>query len=67
MISIYESKKSKLVDNEDYVIVEMRGLSTDEKPTTINNSEIGNGSTFIEIDTGDLYMYDGESQTWGEI
>ena len=31
------------------------GLSTDTKPT----SGIYQGSTFIEIDTGDVYMFDG--------
>lgn len=36
------------------------GLSTDTKPTT----DVPNGSTFYEIDTSDLYMYDLENDTW---
>ena len=31
------------------------GVSTDEKPINIEN-----GSWFIEIDTGDIYRYDGQ-------
>jgi hypothetical protein len=35
------------------------GLSSDSKPTTYLNSNILPGSTFIEQDTGDEYMYSG--------
>ena len=34
--------------------MEYVGLSTDTKPT----NGVPNGSTFIEIDTGDVYFYD---------
>jgi hypothetical protein len=64
MITIY-SQKDK--DNNTKMEVELRGLSTDEKPTTIKGAVVDNGSTFIEIDTGKLYMYDLEHQTWEEI
>ena len=37
------------------------GLSTDDKPTTV-----GNGSAFVEMDTGKLYFFDAENTTWGE-
>lgn len=67
MVSVYKSEKSKSVENEDYVTMELRGLSTDEKPTTINEQALGNGSTFIEIDTGKFYMYDLENEEWSEI
>lgn len=40
---------------------ELRGLSTDEKPTTDN---IPNGSSFREMDTGAVFLYDGESKEW---
>lgn len=41
------------------------GLSTDTKPDqTEGDIFIGNGSTFYEIDTGDVYMYDGEGNNW---
>lgn len=39
---------------------EFRGLSTDTKPT-----DAINGAAFIEVDTGDVYMFDGEN--WNEI
>ena len=42
---------------------ELRGLSTDQKPT----ERIGNGSIFIEMDTGKVYMFDKENVEWREI
>ncbi len=36
------------------------GLSTDTKPL----DGVYQGSMFIEIDTGDVYMYDGASGAW---
>lgn len=42
----------------DYV--ELRGLSTDEKP----EENIYNGSVFTEIDTHATFFFDGESNTW---
>ena len=42
---------------------EFRGLSTDEKPV----ESVGNGSIFIEIDTGKVFLYDAENKVWREI
>lgn len=42
---------------------DIRGLSTDSKPTT----DIPNGSTFIEINTGKVYMFNGAASTWVEL
>ena len=42
---------------------EFRGLSTDEKPV----EKIGNGSVFIEIDTGKVFMFDEQNKVWKEI
>lgn len=39
---------------------EFRGLSTDPKPT-----DAINGAAFVEVDTGDVYMFDGED--WNQI
>ena len=64
MITIY-SQKDK--DNNTKMEVELRGLSTDTKPTTIKGAVVDNGSVFIEIDTGKVYMYDLEGQQWKEI
>lgn len=42
-----------------------KGLSTDTKPTVkINDVAIKNGSTFFEMDTQDVYFYDGATDTW---
>jgi len=46
-----------------------RGLSTDEKPTMHTTpggieERIPNGSTFYEMDTGKLYMWDVENSEW---
>ena len=37
---------------------EFRGLSTDEKPI----ERIGNGSIFIEIDTGKVFIFDEQNK-----
>lgn len=67
MISLYKIENTKVKPEDDYISAELRGLSTDEKPTEINGKEIDNGSMFIEIDTGKFYLYDLESQEWKEI
>lgn len=42
-----------------------KGLSTDTKPTVSYDSlTIKNGSTFFEMDTQEVYFYDGDSDTW---
>ena len=64
MITIYNIKKNVFKEGKPYLLVELRGLSDDTKPTKINNSEIENGSVFIEIDTQDVYIYDGENKEW---
>ena len=40
---------------------DLRGLSSDNKPT---DSQLPNGSTFIEMDTGKVYMWDKENTQW---
>lgn len=64
MITIYNIKKNVFKEGKPYLLVELRGLNDDIKPTKINNSEIENGSVFIEIDTQDVYIYDGENKEW---
>lgn len=39
---------------------ELKGLSTDTKPT-----DVGVNSLFLELDTGDFYYYTGE--TWAKV
>lgn len=67
MITIYDTKNNKFEQEETFIIVELRGLSTDTKPTEINGKTINNGSTFIEIDTGKLYFYDLSNEEWKEV
>lgn len=67
MITIYKSENTEIKDEGNVMsVVELRGLSTDTKPTKIGNKIIGNGATFIEIDTGKIYFYDLENEQWKE-
>lgn len=63
MISIYQKRDVITREGVETKEIEMRGLSTDEKPT----ENIVNGTSFIEIDTGKVYMYDLENEEWKEI
>lgn len=38
------------------------GLSSDEKPM-----DRGNGSTFLEMDTGKVFVFDRENNIWLEL
>ena len=45
--------------------LELRGLSSDTKPTgTYQGEAIGNGSVFLEIDTQNVSFYDEASNSW---
>lgn len=43
---------------------EYRGLSTDKKPT---GESVQNGSTFVEMDTSDVYVFDKENTQWRKL
>ncbi len=43
-------------------VFELYGLSTDTKPT-----DVGNGSTFVEMDTTKVFMFSAESKEWLEL
>lgn len=64
MVTLYNIKKNSFKEGKPYLLVELRGLSTDTKPKKINNSAIENGSVFVEIDTQDIYFYDLSSEEW---
>lgn len=66
MISIYKKENNKFTNEGEIISAELRGLSTDTKPTEIGDKTIANGSVFIEIDTGKIYFFDGDSKTWKE-
>ena len=49
-------------------IYSFTGLSTDTKPTqTFKNTQIQNGSTFVEMDSGKVFMYNEASHAWVEF
>lgn len=64
MVSIYKSDNIKVTEEGEIISAELRGLSTDTKPTEINGKEIANGSVFIEIDTQKIFFFDGTSKEW---
>lgn len=66
MISTYKIENTKINPDGDYLSVELRGLSTDTKPTTLDGKKIDNGSIFIEINTGKIFFYDLENEEWKE-
>ena len=44
---------------------DFKGMSSDTKPTeTYEGSKIGNGSTFMELDTKTLFYYDEAGKQW---
>lgn len=66
MITIYKTENTWNTPDGDVITTELRGLSTDEKPIEFGGKEIGNGSVFVEIDTGKIFFFDGDSKTWKE-
>ena len=67
MTTIYNVKENFFRGGNQYLLVELRGLSTDEKPTLIGDVYVENGSAFIEIDTGKVYLYDLVTTSWIEV
>lgn len=56
------SVKAQLKDTAEFAF---KGLSTDSKPTDVFiGKNIGNGSTFFEMDTQEVYFYDGGTNSW---
>lgn len=48
-------------------VLEITGLSTDDKPVEyFDSTYITNGSTFEEIDTGTVYKYNEDEKEWAE-
>lgn len=67
MISITKTNNIQNTKEGTIITGELAGLSTDTKPTEINGQTIGNGSIYIEVDTGVVYLYDLENKTWNEV
>lgn len=64
MVTIFKTNIIKNEEDGQKIYAELRGMSTDTKPITIGDKEIGNGSVFIEIDTQSMFFFDEDSQTW---
>lgn len=61
MVSVNQTVQ--YINNVACVVSTYFGLSTDTpKPT----EGVANGSAFIEMDTGKLYFYDLDNETWRE-
>ena len=43
---------------------ELRGKSTDTKPS---QDGVPNGSTFVEMDTGNVYFWDAVDKQWRQL
>lgn len=63
MVTLSDFSVTSGIDGNLQGTVEFRGLSTDPKPVT----DVINGSSFIEIDTGKVYLFDADGGTWNEI
>lgn len=63
MVTIFKSYKTE----GNKVTYELRGLADDSKPTKVEENVVDNGSEFIEIDTGDVYMYDLDNTSWYKV
>ena len=61
MITVNSQRK---VIGTDRYCYDLKGLSTDEKPSEIYGIKIVENSFFLEMDTGDLYYFTGED--WEE-
>lgn len=48
-----------ITNNTGYTIQRLRGLAADTKPL-----DVPNGSEYLEMDTGDKYLFDAAGSTW---
>ena len=64
MVTLYKNDNVRKTTEGQTTYCELRGLSTDTKPTEINGYTIGNGSVFIEIDTQEVFIFNEATQEW---
>lgn len=66
-IRIKDSTIAQIKEEDGVTVVgnmtEFFGNSTDTKPTT----NLVNGSTFVEVDTGDLYLFNEATSSWVKV
>lgn len=59
---------NRYADTPNRAWIELYGLSTDEKPIKkFGTTHIGNASTFLEMDTSKVFIYDEENHIWYEM
>lgn len=63
MITYASNRIYSQIENEQKNLVEISCLSTDSKPT----EGIVTGSVALEVDTGDVYLFDEASTTWNKM
>ena len=44
-----------------------RGKSTDVKPVSDDEIKIPNGSSYFEFDSGKIFFWDADTETWNEM
>lgn len=56
---------TKTMVKDKLALFSFSGKSSDTKPTgEVSGIQIGNGSSFLEIDTQDIKFYDGDTDSW---
>ena len=61
---MYVITKSARVSTRGPRLYSFVGKSSDDKPTAEEKPDMALGSDFYEMDTGKLFMYDDETETW---
>lgn len=64
MVSIYQNSNVITNNEGEAKALELRGLSSDTKPTQLDGETIENGSVFIEMDTQKVFFFDAENEEW---
>lgn len=62
MVTIHHMENNQFCEVAQF---ELMGLSTDTKPAEVSGFPIGTNSTFLELDTGKFYYFDGTA--WQEV
>jgi hypothetical protein len=56
------------VVTDKVIYMEYSGTKDDEKPTSLEDGKvISTGSTFLEVDTGDVYLFDEVNSEWHKV
>ena len=63
MIRSYATRIVEGANGKILAVANLFGLSTDEKPT----EGYANGTFFIEVDTGKLYLFNETAGEWTEV